>query len=382
MERRDILRAGAALGGAAIIGAMPGSAGAQDRAQAPAGTGGEIKTDDRPTFTVPAPRVAKKIALEEHIESPDFPATGSHPFVREDYFQDVERRLQDYKLRLEGMDKAGIGATIVSLTQPGIEAILDKDKAVEMSKRTNDHIANFFVKNAPGRLYGFAAVAMQDPRAAADELERAVKTLGAKGALVNGYTNIDDENEGRYLDEPPVWEFWERVAALNVPVYLHPRIPMPNQQRMYAGYPALVGAPWGFGIETSTHAVRLILSGLFDKYPNLTVILGHPGEALPFTLPRLESRLRHVNNGSHGKHVLRPTEYLRRNFFITTAGSFRTQTLLDTIGEVGSDRVMFSVDYPYESMQEGADWFDSASISEDDRLKIGRTNAAKLFNIT
>jgi 2,3-dihydroxybenzoate decarboxylase len=341
----------------------------------------EIQTDDRPTFTVPVERIGGKIALEEHIESPDFPATGSHPFVREDYFSDVERRLQDYRLRLEGMDKAGIGATIVSLTQPGIEGITDPGKAVEIAKKTNDHIANFFVKNAPGRLFGFAAVPLQDPGAAADELERAVKTLGAKGALVNGYTNIGDENEARYLDEAPVWEFWERVAALNVPVYLHPRMPLPNQRRIYAGYPALVGSPWGFGIETSTHAVRLILSGLFDKYPNLTVILGHLGEALPFTLARLESRLRHQNPGSLGKCALRPTAYLQRNFFATTAGAFRTQALVNTIGEMGADRVMFSVDYPYESMQEAADWFDNCPISDNDRVRISRLNAANLFNI-
>lgn len=339
------------------------------------------KTDDRPTFTAPVPRLAGKIALEEHIESPDFPATGHHPFVREDYFADVERRLQDVQLRLAGMDKAGIGATIVSLTQPGIEGILDPDTAVETAQRTNDHIAEFFVKHAPGRIYSFAAVPLQRPRAAADELERAVKTLGAKGALVNGYTNVPGESEGRYLDEAPVLEFWDRAAALDVPVYLHPRMPLPSQQRIYAGYPALVGSPWGFGIETSTHAVRLILSGLFDKLPNLTVILGHLGEALPFTLPRLESRLRHQNLGSLGKCKLRPTEYLRRNFYLTTAGAFRSQALINAIGEVGADRVMFSVDYPYESMQEAADWFDGCAISENDREKVGRLNAARLFNI-
>ncbi|MGY3034204.1 putative TIM-barrel fold metal-dependent hydrolase [Bradyrhizobium sp. USDA 4354] len=125
----------------------------------------------------------------------------------------------------------------------------------------------------------------------------------------------------------------------------------------------------------------LILSGLFDKYPNLTVILGHLGEALPFTLPRLESRLRHQNLGSLGKCALRPTEYLRRNFFATTAGAFRTQALVNAIGEIGTDRVMFSVDYSYESMQEAAVWFDSCPISANDRVKIGRLNAAGLFNI-
>lgn len=127
--------------------------------------------------------------------------------------------------------------------------------------------------------------------------------------------------------------------------------------------------------------MRLILSGLFDRFPKLTVILGHLGEALPFTLPRLESRLRHAAPQSHGKYALPPTEYLRRNFYITTAGAFRTQALLDTMLEVGSDRILYSADYPYESMHEAAAWFDNCPISENDRLKIGRTNAAKLFNI-
>lgn len=349
--------------------------------QRDSGSGNVVESSSRPTFTNPKSVVANKIALEEHIESPDFSATGSHPFVDEVYFSDVERRLQEYKIRLQDMDEAAIGQSILSLTQPGIEGILDTKKAIDTAKKTNDHIADFFVKNGQGRLHGFAAVALQNPKAAADELERAVKDLGFKGALINGYTNMGDENTIRYLDEEPVWEFWERVAKLNVPVYLHPRIPAPNQQRMYQDYPGLLGAAWGFGVETSTHAVRLILSGLFDRYPNLSLILGHLGEALPFTLPRLEKRLRHMTDSSHGKHQLRPTEYLNRNFYFTTSGAFRTQTLIDTIGEIGVDRVLFSVDYPYESMKEGADWFDNSSISEADKLKIGRSNAETLFKI-
>jgi gamma-resorcylate decarboxylase len=323
----------------------------------------------------------RKIALEEHIESPDFMATGSHNFTDPAYFEDVENRLQEYQLRLQDMDATGIETTILSLTQPGIEGITNTKKAIDMAKKMNDHMANFFVKANPGRFLGFAAVPLQDPAAAAKELRRAVKDLGFVGALINGYTNLGDENTARYLDEPPVWEFWEQVQELNVPVYLHPRIPLPSQQRIYEGYEGLLGSAWGFGFETSTHALRLILSGLFDRYPRLNVILGHLGEALPFTLPRVEHRLRHQLKRTHGKHDRPPMDYLRENFYLTTSGTFRSQALLNTLLEVGADRVLFSVDYPYESMREIAPWFDSCPISENDRLKIGRTNSANLFKL-
>ncbi len=256
----------------------------------------------------------EKIALEEHWESAEFPATGSHDFTAHDYFADVQRRLREVDQRVEDMDRNGIGVSILSLTQPGIEGITDSRKAVEMARRMNDHAAEKLVARHPRRLRAFAAVPLQEPERAADELERAVKDLGFVGALVNGYSNIGDENTARYLDEPEVEPFWERVEALSVPVYLHPRIPLPNQQRMYREYEGLLGSAWGFGVETATHAMRLMLSGLFDRHPKLTVILGHLGEGLPFTLPRTEHRLRHQRPETHGKHQRRPTEYLRENF--------------------------------------------------------------------
>ena len=192
---------------------------------------------------------------------------------------------------------------------------------------------------------------------------------------------MGSENDVRCLDEDPIWEFWERVEALDVPVCLHPRISPPDQQRMYQGYDGLLGSAYGFGVETVTHALRLILSGVFDRYPKLNVILGHLGEALPFTLPRVEHRLRHQRPETHGKHKRPPMDYLRENFYITTSGVFRTQALLDSMLEVGADRILFSVDYPYESMKELAPWFDICPISENDRLKIGRANAQKLFKL-
>ncbi|MFJ9291656.1 amidohydrolase family protein [Bacillus halotolerans] len=322
-----------------------------------------------------------KIALEEHWESPDFPATGSHNFTDDEYFSAVQKRLQEFEKRIEDMDKNGIQTSILSLTQPGIEGITDPDRAVKLAKQMNDHAAEFFVSKHPDRFKAFAAVPLQDPEEAAKELERAVNELGFVGALVNGYSNIGDENTAQYLDEPQVRPFWEKAAQLQVPVYLHPRIPLPNQQRIYEGYEGLLGSAWGFGVETATHAIRLILSGLFDEYPDLTVILGHLGEGLPFTLPRVEHRLRHQRPETHGNHQKAPTEYLRKNFYLTTSGVFRTQALIDTLLEVGSDRILFSVDYPYESMEEISFWFDHCPISETDRLKIGTENAASLFKL-
>ncbi|MFH0348159.1 amidohydrolase family protein [Bacillus vallismortis] len=322
-----------------------------------------------------------KIALEEHWESPDFPATGSHNFTDDEYFSAVQKRLQEFENRIEDMDRNGIQTSILSLTQPGIEGITDPKRAVKLAKQMNDHAAEFFVSKHPDRFKAFAAVPLQDPEEAAKELERAVNELGFAGALVNGYSNIGDENNAQYLDEPQVRPFWEKAAQLKVPVYLHPRIPLPNQQRIYKGYEGLLGSAWGFGFETATHAIRLMLSGLFDEYPDLTVILGHLGEGLPFTLPRVEHRLRHQRPETHGNHQKAPTEYLRKNFYLTTSGVFRTQALIDTLLEVGSDRILFSVDYPYETMEEISSWFDQCPISETDRYKIGTENAAKLFQL-
>lgn len=322
-----------------------------------------------------------KIALEEHWESAEFHATGSHDFTDPLYFADVQRRLQEVDERVEDMDRNGIGISILSLTQPGIEGVTDKGKAVDLARAMNDEAASLVARH-PARLRAFAAVPLQDPEKAADELERAVRDHGFVGALVNGYSNVGDENNAQYLDEPQVEPFWDRVEKLGVPVYLHPRIPLPSQQRIYQGYEGLLGSAWGFGFETATHALRLILSGLFDRHPGINVVLGHLGEALPFTLPRVEHRLRHQRPETHGTHEKAPTEYLRKNFYLTTSGVFRTQALLDTLLEVGADRVLFSVDYPYESMDELAPWFDECPISENDRVKIGRTNSEKLFGIT
>jgi 2,3-dihydroxybenzoate decarboxylase len=326
----------------------------------------------------------RKIALEEHVVLPTLSTPGvvgsAAPVFEPDYFADVRQRLADTDRRLADMDRFGIELMVLSLSQPGVQGIEDRDTAVDAAQRLNDELADV-VGRQPRRFAGFAALALQDPAAAGDELERAVTQLGFKGALINGFSNIGNADTAQYLDEPPVWPFWERVAALNVPVYLHPREPLRTQRRIYEGYEALLGSPWGFGIETATHTLRLIMSGLFDRFPTLTVVLGHLAEGLPFLLPRVEHRLRHSAANLRGKQTRPMMSYLRENFFITTSGAFRTPALLDTLLEVGAGRVLFSVDYPYENMQEQSEWFETLPISDADRRKIGRDNALQVLGL-
>jgi 2,3-dihydroxybenzoate decarboxylase len=319
-----------------------------------------------------------KIALEEHFSIEGM--TYKNDVMDAPTFAEVRRRLADTEsLRIETMDKAGIELSILSFFSPGIQAETDPDLAVQHAKRANDFLCENVIVRHLDRYAGFAAVALQDPEAAADELERCVNQLGFKGALVNGYSNTRNENTIEYTDEPRCEVFWAKVAELNVPIYLHPRDPMPNQQRIYEGRPELLSAAWAYGVETSTHALRLITSGLFNRYPGVNVILGHLGETLPFGIWRAQ----HIINRRGMCKDLKKNiiSYLADNFFITTAGNFRTQALFNTMSEVSSDRILFSTDYPYESAQEAAEWFDNCPISEPDREKIGRKNAAKLFNL-
>jgi 2,3-dihydroxybenzoate decarboxylase len=319
-----------------------------------------------------------KLALEEHfaIEGMNY----KNDTMDAPTFADVRRRLVETEsLRIESMDKAGIELSILSFFSPGIQAETDPALAVQHTKRANDFLCENVIARHPGRYAGFAAVPLQNPEAAADELERCVKQLGFKGALFNGYSNLHNENTAVYADEPQFDVFWAKVAELHVPVYLHPRDPLPNQQRIYEGRPELLSAAWAFGVETSTHALRLITSGMFDRYPEVNIILGHLGETLPFGIWRVQ----HIINRRGLCKDLKKNiaSYLADNFFITTSGNFRTQALLNTMLEVSSDRILFSTDYPYESAEEAATWFDSCPISEPDRAKIGRDNAAKLFNL-
>jgi 2,3-dihydroxybenzoate decarboxylase len=320
-----------------------------------------------------------KIAVEEHFVIPAledlmFASIGWDPAE----WQEMHDRLREVgDTRLRDMDRAGIERSVVSLAAPCVQDEVDPGRAARLASEANDALAAA-VASHPDRFSGFAALPMQDPVAAASELERAVRQYGFKGALVNGYSSVGSLETAAYYDEPQYLPFWERLAGLDVPLYLHPRNPLPNQRRIYQGRSELLGPTWAFAVETGTHALRLITSGLFDRFPTLTVILGHLGELLPFAIDRLEQRLSHIP----GTRLRRPpTQCLRENFYVTTSGNFHTPSLLGVILQLGADRILFAADYPFEQTQDASRWFDTVPISEADRLKIGRTNAERLFGL-
>ena len=286
--------------------------------------------------------------------------------------------LQDQRLRL--MDAAGIEIMIVSLNAPAIQAIPDVKRAVTVAREANDVLAREVAKR-PDRFVGVAALPMQDADHAAAELERCIKELGFKGALVNGFSQVGSPDSAIYYDLPQYRPFWRLADSLRVPFYLHPRNPLPGSVRNYENHDWLLGPNWAFAAETAVHALRLIGSGLFDELPHLQIILGHLGEGLPFYLWRIDNR----NGWMKARHKYaahKPVaDYFRANFHLTTSGHFSTPALVNAVTEIGADRVMFSVDYPFEDMSEAAEWFDGAEISEADRRKIGRTNALKLFKL-
>ena len=319
-----------------------------------------------------------KIALEEHFGIEDT-LRESAEYAVPGQWNVLERRLLDLgDERLREMDAHEIAFAILSLNAPGVQSVCDCARAVDVARRGNDALAAGVAKH-PDRYAAFAALPMQDPDAASAELTRAVKDLGFKGAMVNGFSQVGDAETIIYYDDPIYRPFWATVAQLGVPFYLHPRDPLPGRMTIYDGHPWLRGASWAFGVETATHALRLMASGIFDTHPQLTVILGHLGEMLPYCIWRFDHRVTKRPRDIPARKTF--TEYLRSNFYVTTSGNFRTPTLVDAVTEMGVDRVLFSVDYPFEEVVDAATWFDRAEIPESDRQKIGRTNAARLFGL-
>ncbi len=279
--------------------------------------------------------------------------------------------------RLASMDASGVEISVLSHTVPGPQGIVDGATAAAAARDVNDYLAGEVIAAHPTRFAGFASVALQDPAGAAKELERAVTRLGLVGAMINGYTDVADARGGEYLDEPRLLPFWEAAAALGVPVYVHPRPSF--DQRMYRGHAELIGATWGFAPETATHALRLVYSGLFDRFPSLTVVLGHLGETLPYFAWRIQHCFEF--NPSDKRVERRLQDYLCDNVYVSTSGFFSDQALIGAVLTIGADRILFAADYPYEPMEPAAAWLDRAPIAENDRRKIAHGNARRLLRL-
>jgi 2,3-dihydroxybenzoate decarboxylase len=318
--------------------------------------------------------VAGKISIEEHFVTPALEDLVLNPGWPDDAFRRTLDRLEDFDGdRLELMDRFGIDVQVLSLASDGIQGVDDAGPAVRRASEANDALASV-VASRPDRFAGFAAVAMQDPAAAAAEALRAVGELGFRGVLVNGYSNGVP-----YYDDERYWGFWETLDGLGVPFYLHPRNPLESMREIYDGRPELLGPTWAFGVETATHALRLIVSGLFDRFPSLQVILGHLGEGLPFQTYRLEQRLKRRADVALERL---PTVVLRENFHVSVSGNYHTPSLVGVLSEMGPDRVMFAADHPFEDVADGAAWFEALDLEPDVRERIARGNAERLLSLT
>ena len=315
-----------------------------------------------------------KVAVEEHFRIAE--TSGSESRYPGSYWSSLPDKLLDiHGARLAEMDKTGIEIEVISLNSNAVQGIPDLEKAIQIARRANDALAEAVAKR-PDRFAGLGALPMQDPQAATAELTRCVRDLKFRGVLVNGFSQVGSADTAVYYDQPQYRPFWAEVERLGVPFYLHPRDQLASRRQAYEGHPWLVGSPWGFADETAIHALRLMGCGLFDDYPQLQIVLGHLGERIPYDLWRLDHRLGKVPNRP-AKHPM--AEYFRNNFYITTSGHFCTPSLLQAMLTVGADRVLFAVDYPFEDHMQACAWFDTCEIAETDRIKIGRSNAIKLF---
>jgi 2,3-dihydroxybenzoate decarboxylase len=311
------------------------------------------------------------IAVEEHFWDAELAST--FPPGRRGA-EVLEAQLRDLGAgRIRAMDEAGIDVQVLSHGSPATQ-LLSADVSVPLARRVNDRL-NAAVGAFPDRLAAFAVLPTADPRAAADELERTVDRLGFKGAMIHGMAN------GLFLDHKRFWPIFERAERLDVPVYLHPSVPHPAVMEAYykdyaEAFPTVVRAAWGFTVETATQALRLVLSGIFDVHPSLKIILGHLGETLPFLMWRIDQAL-----ARPGQKTIRFREVFTNGFYVTTSGFFSTPALACCLAELGADRVLFAVDYPYIDNRSGAAWLREAPIAEETRVKIAGANTQRLLRL-
>jgi 2,3-dihydroxybenzoate decarboxylase len=316
--------------------------------------------------------MVKKIALEEHFMSPGLREYWE-PTVKDvdgAVYEMILSRLLDFgDMRLQAMDQSGIQRAVLSVAGPGVQMEPDAWKASHKAQEANDFLAAEIQKR-PDRYFGFAHLALQDPAGAATELERCVRQLGFSGAMINGHTN------GQYLDDPALTLFWERAEALEVPIYLHPADPM-SPYPGWADYKVLSRATWGWTMETGTHALRLIFSGLFDRFPKAKLVLGHMGETLPFQLWRFDSRARLYG----AKLAMPPSAYIQRNIYVTISGMFSAEPLNCAIAALGHKRIMFSADYPFEDIKFASEFMENVPLALEIREDIAGRNAAGLLRL-
>ena len=314
----------------------------------------------------------RKIAVEEHFMHA---ALADHFGSKMHHPKRISERLYDFAdIRIQEMDGAGVDMQVLSHQSPGSQRIA-AGEAVSACRAVNNALADI-VSNAPTRFAGFAMIPTSSPEDAADELQRAIEELGLKGAMIHGMCR------GEFADGPEYWPIFARAERLGVPIYLHPALPDRSVIQLYyapydQSHPDFIRAAWGFGVEAGTQAVRLILSGVFDRHPDLKIILGHLGESIPFQLDRIDEALNRP--GSRGVPF---AEMFTSNFWVTTSGFFSGPALRCCLEALGPSRILFAVDWPYADNRRAVDWLTGEDIDDSVKSAIFSENAVSLLNMT
>jgi len=276
-------------------------------------------------------------------------------------------------VRMQEMDANGVAVQLLSLTAPGVQ-MFDADAAVELAILANDRLAEVIARH-PTRFAGLASFPPQAPKRAAQEMKRVIERLKLNGFIVNSHTNSE------YLDDPKFWPILEAAEGLDACLYIHPRAPSEGMDVPFRHY-GMDGALWGYGMETGTHAVRLILGGVFDRFPKLKICLGHMGEAVHFWLWRLDFMAERMQAGGRmAKLQLKPSEYFKRNFVITTSGQESHAALEYSLQVLGADNVLWAIDYPYQPTSPAVAFMDSAPVTDEVKHKLYQGNAERIFHI-
>lgn len=320
-----------------------------------------------------------RIATEETFTTPDV-YTATADYIKQGHDDEaglalppeqsgIIQSLMDLgEGRIASMDSAGISKQLLSLWSPGVQ-IFDPDFGTELARQTNDMLVETIGKY-PDRYAGLVTVATQDPDKAAQEIERGMGR-GLSGILINSHTKSE------YLDSAKFWPLFEAAQEQNAAIYLHPRKPTNQMYGPFADY-EMDGPMYGFHMDASLHAVRLLLSGVFDQFPDLTIVLGHMGEGVPFWIQRLDDI---VERSGLDTIKRKPSEYFRDNFVITTSAMFWDPILTLSMDVLGPDRILFGVDHPFGSGEAGAQWLDNAALTDEDKVKIYQTNAERVFRL-
>lgn len=284
----------------------------------------------------------------------------------------LDRLLDLGENRLNDMDRSGIDMQVLMLTAPGVQ-VFEPDLAVNLAADSNDQLAEAIVRH-PDRYAGLGHVAPQSPAAAAKEIERCMTTLGLSGVINNSHT------KGEYLADQKFWEIFEAAEALDAPLYIHPRTPAPRLLPMFMER-GMERAIMGFGVEVALHTLDIIVSGVFDRFPKLKLVIGHGGEGLPYWMYRIDHMHENLPDPSWPKLEMKPSDYMRRNLYITSSGVPWGPAITMAQSVMGVDHVLYAMDYPYQFLAEEVTLSDEMDMSAEDKMKFFQTNAEDLFHI-